>query len=131
VENLDFVGDAVAMRPSSVLTSCPFYQCISINQNFVASSTLPQVYQNLLESLHQCEESISDVKVMIQQRVDNAFATSQGNASGIFEWEKEWIEQVQSLLAMDAGWDFRGFWNMVLYNLKVRIRLLGLGPSRR
>jgi hypothetical protein len=37
----------------------------------------------------------------------------------ILQWELEWIEQVQSLLEMDAGWNFSGFWDMILYNLRV------------
>lgn len=104
--------------------------CISINQNFITSFTIPLVYANLLESLQRCEESISDVREMIQQRLGSVKAgrTTQVDED-VLEWEVEWVEQVQSLLEMDAGWNFRGFWDMMLYNLRSPAAPVSLRPS--
>ncbi len=59
---------------------------------------------------------------MIQQRLGSVKAgrTTQVDED-VLEWEVEWVEQVQSLLEMDAGWNFRGFWDMMLYNLRVSV----------
>jgi hypothetical protein len=81
---------------------------------------MPTIYDNLLKSQGRVEEAIDDVKIMLQ---DHA-AKQSGGASGVCddgvqEWEVEWLEQVQKLLGMDAGWGLRGFWAMVAYNLRV------------
>jgi hypothetical protein len=54
------------------------------------------------------EESISDVKEMIQQRL---------GLEG--PWEKEWADEVQGLLERDAGWGWQGFWMTVKKNVMV------------
>ncbi|RXK36933.1 hypothetical protein M231_05766 [Tremella mesenterica] len=33
------------------------------------------------------------------------------------EWEKEWIQQVQDILRLDAGWNWSDFWDCVLRNI--------------
>ncbi|WVW85244.1 hypothetical protein I302_107282 [Kwoniella bestiolae CBS 10118] len=81
--------------------------CISINHNFFSSPTLPRIYDTLCRSQARVEESILDVKEMIIQRLG-----STGDA-----WEKEWVEEVQSLLERDAGWNWRGFWETVAKNV--------------
>ncbi|WWC93230.1 hypothetical protein V866_000063 [Kwoniella sp. B9012] len=81
--------------------------CISINHNFFSSPTLPRIYDTLSASQDRVEESISDVKAMIIQRLG-----SEGDA-----WEKEWVEEVQSLLERDAGWNWKGFWQTVAKNV--------------
>nr|ODN86252.1 hypothetical protein L203_04370 [Cryptococcus depauperatus CBS 7841] len=81
--------------------------CFSINHNFFSSPTLPRIYQNLLERQAEIEESISDVREMIIERLG-----VQG------QWEEEWIEEVQKLLKMDAGWDWRDFWSTILSNME-------------
>ncbi|OCF75654.1 hypothetical protein I204_02946 [Kwoniella mangroviensis CBS 8886] len=80
--------------------------CISINHNFFSSPTLPRIYDTLRTSQERVEESISDVKDMIIQRLG-----SEGDV-----WEKEWVEEVQSLLERDAGWNWKGFWQTVAKN---------------
>ena len=84
--------------------------CISINLNFASSITLPRLFTALLDSQLRVEESIADVKDMIQQRVG-----LQG------PWEEEWVEEVQGLLERDSGWGWRGFWQMVLRNVKASL----------
>lgn len=55
------------------------------------------------------EDSIADVKDMIIERL----------GAKDDQWEKEWLQEVQNLLQMDAGWDWRGFWETIMKNLKV------------
>jgi hypothetical protein len=97
-------------------------QCISINQNFANSATISNIYRNLLLALKRVEDSIEDVKPMLKQRLGDAIAFRQvdsGVAEDVLAWEVEWAEEVQKVLEMDAGWGLSGFWDMVLYNLKV------------
>jgi len=89
--------------------SCGTAQCISINHNFASSPTLPQLYTALEQAQIRVEDSIADVKEMIQKRL---------GTQGI-EWEKDWCEEVQGLLERDAGWGWRGFWEMVRDNMRV------------
>lgn len=42
------------------------------------------------------------------------------------EWEVEWVEEVQKLLEMDAGWSWKGYWECVKSNLRVRFPWLGM-----
>ncbi|CAD6584879.1 MAG: hypothetical protein TREMPRED_003987, partial [Tremellales sp. Tagirdzhanova-0007] len=46
--------------------------CISINHNFASSITLPSLYDTLAEAQCQVEESIADVKEMIQERLGSS-----------------------------------------------------------
>jgi hypothetical protein len=85
-------------------------QCISFNHNFISSPTLPLVFESLVKGQKRVEGSISDVKLMIQERL----GTGPGST-----WEKEWSEEVQGLLARDAGWGWSGFWDMVERNVIV------------
>lgn len=55
------------------------------------------------------EDSIADVKDMIIARL----------GAKDDQWEKEWFQEVQNLLQMDAGWGWRGFWETIMKNLKV------------
>ncbi|KGB76206.2 hypothetical protein CNBG_2044 [Cryptococcus deuterogattii R265] len=82
--------------------------CISINHNFFASPTLPHIYRALCVSQDRVEDSIADVKDMIIERLG-----TKGD-----QWEKEWFQEVQNLLQMDAGWGWRGFWETIMKNLK-------------
>ncbi|ODN92127.1 hypothetical protein L198_05799 [Cryptococcus wingfieldii CBS 7118] len=83
--------------------------CISINHNFFSSPTLPRIYATLCLGQNRVEESILDVKEMIIDRL----GTKDGS------WEKEWFDEVQSLLEMDAGWNWKGFWATVKKNLEM------------
>jgi hypothetical protein len=97
-------------------------QCISINQNFANSATIANIYANLLESLERVEDSIRDILPMLQQRLggETAFEIVDGGVTeSVMLWEVEWVDEVQKVLEMDAGWGLKGFWDMVLYNLKV------------
>jgi hypothetical protein len=81
---------------------------------------MPTIYHNLLHSLRRVEDAISDVKELLQEQAfKTARAVDAKSTKEPLSWEKEWFEQVQSLLEMDAGWGLRGFWSMVLYNLRV------------
>lgn len=62
------------------------------------------------------EEGIADVKDMIRSRLGDR---GEFDVGGVPEWEKEWVEEVQKLLEMDAGWGWRGFWLCVRTNIKV------------
>lgn len=37
------------------------------------------------------------------------------------EWEREWTDEVQKVLEMDAGWGWKGFWECVEENVKVSV----------
>lgn len=87
-------------------------QCISINHNFFSSPTLSSVFTALEASQQQVEDSLADVKGMIQQRL---------GAHPDSGWEEEWVEEVQKVLEMDAGWGWKGFWETVRMNLLVRV----------
>ncbi len=63
----------------------------------------------IVEAQGRVEESIADVKEMIQERVG-----IQG------DWQREWSNEVQKLLEMDAGWGWKGFWQMIQKNFEVR-----------
>lgn len=73
----------------------------------------------LQDAQARVEESIADVKEMIRDRV------------GVHgPWEIEWVEEVQKLLEMDAGWGWKGFWQTVLANLRVSPSFLALSTVR-
>lgn len=44
---------------------------------------------------------------------------SLGEILGLKQWQVEWVEEVEKLCVMDAGWGWDGFWRMVVWNLKV------------
>lgn len=133
VENLDFVS----VRPSSsprksslLITLHALIQCISINQNYANSFIIRNVYDNLLISQTKVEESIADILPMLKQRLGEGRRTVSARDTsaidgeeepeeGVLEWEAEWVEEVQKVLEMDAGWGLAGFWDMVLFNLEV------------
>lgn len=119
VENLDFVSGRHTITSKRLLTER--LQCISINQNFASSHIMPTIYRNLLESQARVEEAISDVKALLRDHAVQSIDSSKTVDSDVQPWEFEWLNQVQSLLEMDAGWGLRGFWGMVLHNLRVRI----------
>jgi hypothetical protein len=86
---------------------------------------IAKIYANLLRSLERVEDSIRDILPMLQQRLGEKVAFqvqngSEGCQEDIYVWEIEWVDEVQKVLEMDAGWGLKGFWDMVLYNLKVR-----------
>lgn len=89
-------------------------QCISINHNFISSCTIPRVYQALCESQRKVEQAIHDIKPMIISRVGKD-ALSEHDSLPL--WEKEWCDEVQSLLERDAGWNWRGFWECIRHNI--------------
>lgn len=76
-----------------------------------------------MESLRKVEQSIDDIKPLLQQRLGKQVAfqisTSETETQDIFTWQVEWVEEVQKVLEMDAGWGLKGFWEMVLHNLQV------------
>jgi hypothetical protein len=73
------------------------------------------VYEALEIAQKAVEESIADVKQMIQFRL----GTDPGIESDVPDWEVEWVHEVQTLLEMDAGWGWKGFWECVRYNVIV------------
>lgn len=126
VENLEFVSVGCRHVMGQIQANDPMnlVQCISINQNFANSATIANIYSNLLESLGRVEDSIRDILPMLQQRLGDqtAFVVTDGGVSEcITLWEVEWVDEVQKVLEMDAGWGLRGFWDMVLYNLQVSL----------
>jgi hypothetical protein len=82
---------------------------------------MPTIYRNLLESQLRVEEAISDVKMLLRDIATPVSSPETAHSEVVQPWEIEWLNQVQNLLEMDAGWGLRGFWGMVLYNLRVRI----------
>ena len=54
--------------------------------------------------------SISDIVPLVQERV---------GIDG--PWQQEWVQEVQTLLAMDAGWGWQGFWETVRRNILVSL----------
>ncbi|EIW68489.1 hypothetical protein TREMEDRAFT_32435, partial [Tremella mesenterica DSM 1558] len=81
--------------------------CISINHNFLSSPTLLNVFRALENAQSDVEDSLEDVKRMIISR----------HSGYVEEWEKEWIQQVQDILRLDAGWNWSDFWDCVLRNI--------------
>jgi hypothetical protein len=78
-----------------------------------------------LASLCRVEESIADILPLLLQRLgsEKAFSYTDGKIhEDIFCWEVEWVDEVQKVLEMDAGWALAVFWDMVLYNLEVSDR---------
>ncbi|KAG7530480.1 hypothetical protein FFLO_05021 [Filobasidium floriforme] len=99
--------------------------CISINHNYANSHIIRNIYDNLLASLRRVEESIADILPLLKQRLgsEKAFSFTDGESrEDIFCWEVEWVDEVQKVLEMDAGWALAVFWDMVLYNLEVSDR---------
>jgi hypothetical protein len=120
VENLDFVSTSRYSTSLSCGELTGASQCISINQNFASSHIMPTIYRNLLQSQARVEDAIDDVKIMLRDHAAKQSGTGVGAVNNnVREWEVEWLEQVQKLLEMDAGWGLRGFWAMVAYNLQV------------
>lgn len=78
---------------------------------------MPTIYHNLLHSQARVEDAIDDVKAMLREHAVERVAGD----TEIPDWELEWIEQVQNLLEMDAGWGQRGFWAMIAHNLRVSV----------
>jgi hypothetical protein len=72
------------------------------------------VYEALRQSQQRCAEAILDVRKDIRTRLgDERFP------DGTAAWEVEWAEEVDGLLARDAGWGWGGFWTCVRDNIKV------------
>lgn len=66
------------------------------------------------------EESISDILPLLRQRLgsETAFRFADGHRQeDIFAWEVEWVDEVQKVLEMDAGWGLAVFWDMILFSL--------------
>jgi hypothetical protein len=100
-------------------------QCISINHNYANSRIIRNIYDNLLASLRRVEDSIADILPLLKQRLGNeqAFTYTDGETQeDIFSWEVEWVDEVQKVLEMDAGWGLAVFWDMVLHNLEASPR---------
>jgi hypothetical protein len=98
-------------------------QCISINHNHLNAATLSRVYDALADAQDKVEQSLSDVKEMIIERLGSitADADAAADATSIPAWEEEWTEEVQKVLEMDAGWAWKQFWECVERNLKVSL----------
>jgi hypothetical protein len=88
--------------------------CVSINHNFFAAPTLAMVYAALRVSQARCTAAIPDVRDAIRQRLGDVLLPD-----GTAAWEREWAEEVDGLLARDAGWGWGGFWACVRTNLEV------------
>ncbi|CAK9784586.1 Clavaminate synthase-like protein [Cutaneotrichosporon oleaginosum] len=98
--------------------------CISINHNFFSSPTLPRVYAALRANHGRCAEGIADVMSDIKTRLGDAVLPDGRKA-----WEAEWAEEVDGLLARDAGWGWKGFWACVRNNLENPPTEPGLRPG--
>ena len=79
--------------------------CISLNHNWCNSCNIQSMYNSICEEVKKTEEAISDVQEMMQ-------------TSNPFEWQTEWTETVQNIVAANAGWAWKGFWSMILHNLE-------------
>lgn len=77
---------------------------ISINHNWCNSVNLPCVYDALAKDVEDVEESISDVKELLQRKP---------RSSSDPVWQSEWIQVVQEMVKQHAGWDWTTFWRMV------------------
>jgi hypothetical protein len=57
---------------------------------------------------------------MIRSRLSITDASDEAVSPGFVPaWEFEWMDEVQKLLEMDAGWGWRGFWECVKDNINV------------
>jgi hypothetical protein len=80
------------------------------------------VYEALAQAQSVVEESISDVRDMIRDRLGEPASGPRNESSDetvVQRWEVEWVEEVQKLLEMDHGWGWTGFWVCVRDNLHV------------
>jgi hypothetical protein len=97
--------DFLVTPPNASLTP---WQCISINHNFFASPTLGRVFDALVAAQERVEESIADILPDIKHRLGDDGP-----------WQQEWVEEVQKVLEMDAGWGWKGFWETIRRNVEV------------
>lgn len=80
--------------------------CISLNHNWCNSSNIRSMYKSMCEEVTKTEEAIWDVQKMMQE-------------SNPLNWQIEWTQTVQNIVAANAGWAWEGFWSMVLHNLEI------------
>lgn len=78
--------------------------CASINRNWCNSVNLPSMYTAIVEELDHAEEALCDVRDMLSQQKGE-------------EWKREFYGLVQDVAVQDAGWAWKGFWEMILHNL--------------
>uniref|UniRef100_V5EWL0 JmjC domain-containing protein n=1 Tax=Kalmanozyma brasiliensis (strain GHG001) TaxID=1365824 RepID=V5EWL0_KALBG len=93
--------------------------CASINRNWCNSVNLPSMYRAIVVELDHAEEALCDVRDMLQQ----------SSRKGKEEWKKEFYGLVQDVAVKDAGWAWKGFWEMVLHNLKHPATAQALRPD--
>jgi hypothetical protein len=73
------------------------------------------------------EESIDDVRLMILERLGVKPEPGRGDPQAsalngqVAEWEEEWMEEVQKLLEMDAGWNWLVFFKTIRNNMIVSL----------
>lgn len=72
------------------------------------------MYKALCANQDRCSESILDVLPDIRSRLKDTVLSD-----GRLAWEAEWAEEIDGLLARDAGWGWDGFWGCVRANLEV------------
>ncbi|SPC65415.1 uncharacterized protein UHOD_00545 [Ustilago sp. UG-2017b] len=84
-------------------------EAISINRNWCNSINLPSLYEAIKRELEHVEESLCDVRDMLSD--------SSGGKDGD-EWKREFYVLVQDVAVKDAGWAWKGVWDMVVRNLE-------------
>ncbi|SNX81670.1 uncharacterized protein MEPE_00375 [Melanopsichium pennsylvanicum] len=94
-------------------------ECISINRNWCNSVNLPSLYHSIVAELDHVQESLCDVKEMLQNGCSSSSTTASKGKQGeqVEGWEKEFYTLVQDVAIKDAGWAWDAFWNMVHWNL--------------
>ena len=88
--------------------------CISLNRNWCNSVNLPTIYAAIVHEVEDVQSSLEDVRDML---------SSQDG------WQKEWTAIVQNIATQDAGWAWKGFWEMVERNSRNPAAEAGLRPS--
>ncbi|KAL7409999.1 hypothetical protein BDY24DRAFT_418319 [Mrakia frigida] len=112
--------------PSS---SSPTQPILSINHNWLNSTSLLRVFQALVDDIEACEESIEDVREMLvvqyeRERVGGRSEAKGGEENvrageaGLEKWEAEWVREVQELVKMDSGWGWEEFWGCVEWGVE-------------
>ena len=106
--------DQVLNLPSTSQTSDPsplphpLCPILSLNHNWLNSTTLLRTYHTLLADIDACSTAIADIHHLLSTRAEPG-------------WEQAWFDEVQELVRRDSGWGWDEFWGCVRWGCEVRL----------
>ena len=86
--------------------------CISINHNWCNSVNLPSLYDSMCAKVAEVEAALEDVKELLSQGPDADFPEV---------WQREWVNTVQDVVKMDAGWKYVLMLSCLKFALTARV----------